>query len=250
VSEGGIASGVRRIEAVAGAAAVDYLQSVDGVVRALAGSLKARPEEIAGRVAALQEELKAAAKQLAELQGQLAVAKSQVGGRGVGLGAGRLEQAGGVHATCISPCLPCPPQHTRTNSAHRPRHPVSPPTQFLASQAVATPSGAQLLVATLDGVDAKAMQEAATTLLAALGDPAAVLLATSSADGKANFVCALSPAAVKGGLQAGKVVGQVAKVCGGGGGGKPALAQAGGKDASKLEEALEVARTVLAEGLK
>lgn len=40
VSEGGIASGVRRIEAVAGAAAVEYLQSVDGVVRQLAGSLK------------------------------------------------------------------------------------------------------------------------------------------------------------------------------------------------------------------
>jgi alanyl-tRNA synthetase len=98
-------------------------------------------------------------------------------------------------------------------------------------------------------VDAKAMQEAATSLLAALGDPAAVLLATSAADGKANFVCALSPAAVKGGLQAGKVVGAVAKVCGGGGGGKPALAQAGGKDASKLQEALQVARDALSAGL-
>lgn len=93
------------------------------------------------------------------------------------------------------------------------------------------------------------MQEAAISLLASLGDPAAVLLATSTADGKANFVCALSPAAVKAGLQAGKLVGQVAKVCGGGGGGKPALAQAGGKDASKLEEALQVARDALAAGL-
>lgn len=119
VSEGGIASGVRRIEAVAGQAAVEYLQGVDAVVRSLAGSLKvrfagcwllwpnvagarhepagcnqspfapytppaphthtqARPEEIVGRVSSLQEELKAAGKQLAEAKSQLAVAKSQV----------------------------------------------------------------------------------------------------------------------------------------------------------------------------
>lgn len=122
------------------------------------------------------------------------------------------------------------------------------PPQALASQAQRTPGGGSLLVATLDGVDAKAMQEAATSLLASLGDPAAVLLATA-ADGKANFVCALSPGAVKAGLQAGKVVGAVAKVCGGGGGGKPALAQAGGKDASKLAEALQLARETLAAGL-
>lgn len=49
-------------------------------------------------------------------------------------------------------------------------------------------------------------------------------------------------------VQAGKVVGAVAKVCGGGGGGKPALAQAGGKDASKTAEALELASKLLLEG--
>jgi hypothetical protein len=49
VSEGGIASGVRRIEAVAGAAAVEYLQSIDGVVRQLAGSLKVRRGKGDGR---------------------------------------------------------------------------------------------------------------------------------------------------------------------------------------------------------
>ena len=48
--------------------------------------------------------------------------------------------------------------------------------------------------------------------------------------------------AVASGLQAGKVVGAVAKVCGGGGGGKPGLAQAGGKDAAKFGEAMELAR--------
>jgi len=43
------------------------------------------------------------------------------------------------------------------------------------------------------------------------------------------------------GLHAGKLVKEVAAVCGGGGGGRPDMAQAGGKDASKLDEALKVA---------
>lgn len=52
------------------------------------------------------------------------------------------------------------------------------------------------------------------------------------------------------GLQAGKLVGAVAKVCGGGGGGKPGLAQAGGKDASKLPEALSTAQEIIMGALK
>lgn len=104
----------------------------------------------------------------------------------------------------------------------------------------------------LPGLDGKALQEAATALLEQLGDPAAVVLASKGegeAAGKVSFVAALSPAMVKSGLQAGKLVGSVAKLCGGGGGGKPALAQAGGKDASKLDEALQLARATLCDAL-
>lgn len=54
VSESGVASGVRRIEAVAGAAAVEYLQSLDGVVKALAANLKVKADDLPARVAALQ----------------------------------------------------------------------------------------------------------------------------------------------------------------------------------------------------
>jgi hypothetical protein len=120
--------------------------------------------------------------------------------------------------------------------------------QALASQAVATDKGSKVLVAELEDVDAKAMQEAAVKLQAALGDSGAVVLGTKAGD-KVNFVAAFGPAVVKAGQQAGKVVGAVAKVCGGGGGGKPQLAQAGGKDATKFEEALEVARKTLMEAL-
>jgi alanyl-tRNA synthetase len=55
---------------------------------------------------------------------------------------------------------------------------------------------------------------------------------------------------VKKGLQAGKFIGTIAKICGGGGGGRPNLAQAGGKDASKLKEALLTAKEQLKEGLQ
>uniref|UniRef100_A0A7S0R1E0 Alanine--tRNA ligase n=1 Tax=Chlamydomonas leiostraca TaxID=1034604 RepID=A0A7S0R1E0_9CHLO len=197
VSEGGIASGIRRIEAVAGAAAVEYLDAVDAITRGLAASLKVKPEEVPAKVAGLQADLKAAGKEIEALRAQLSLAKS----------------AG------------------------------------LVSQAVASPKGAKVLVAELPGVDAKAMGEAAAKLLESLGDPAAVVLATRSDDGKANFVAAFSPAVVKMGQQAGKLAGAVAKVCGGGGGGKPNLAQSGGKDGSKLGEALELARATLMEGL-
>ena len=51
-------------------------------------------------------------------------------------------------------------------------------------------------------------------------------------------------------LQAGKFIGKIAKICGGGGGGRPNLAQAGGRDPSKLAEALETAKNQLIESLQ
>ncbi len=94
VSEGGIASGIRRIEAVAGLSAVEYLNSIDAVVRSLAGSLKARPEELLKRVAGLQDELKGANKEVEQLRAALAVAKAQVG-------TGHGRYMGLTNCTCI-----------------------------------------------------------------------------------------------------------------------------------------------------
>ena len=55
---------------------------------------------------------------------------------------------------------------------------------------------------------------------------------------------------MKGGIQAGKFIGGIAKLCGGGGGGRPNLAQAGGKDASKLNDALKTAEDELSTRLE
>ena len=56
--------------------------------------------------------------------------------------------------------------------------------------------------------------------------------------------------AVKAGVHMGKVVSAAAKICGGGGGGKPNVAQAGGKDVSKLQEAVNEGVAVISSFLK
>ena len=68
-------------------------------------------------------------------------------------------------------------------------------------------------------------------------------------DGKVQLIAAVTDDLVKKGVHAGKLIGQVAKVVGGGGGGKPTMAQAGGKDPAKLAEALELGRKIAAEQL-
>ncbi|MBV9389405.1 MAG: alanine--tRNA ligase [Chroococcidiopsidaceae cyanobacterium CP_BM_ER_R8_30] len=76
ISETGIASGVRRIEAVAGPAVLDYLNVRDRIVRELSERFKVKPEELPERVTSLQNELRTTQKQLETLKAQLALAKS------------------------------------------------------------------------------------------------------------------------------------------------------------------------------
>lgn len=71
------------------------------------------------------------------------------------------------------------------------------------------------------------------------------VLSTIVEGGKINFVCVCGAEAVKAGAHAGKIIKEVAKMCNGGGGGRPDNATAGGKDASKLEEALEAVNNIV-----
>jgi alanyl-tRNA synthetase len=77
----------------------------------------------------------------------------------------------------------------------------------------------------------------------------AVVVIGWSEDGKVQLIAAVTDDLVKKGMHAGKLVGQVAKVVGGGGGGKPTMALAGGKEPAKLAAALDLARKLAAEGL-
>ncbi len=116
-------------------------------------------------------------------------------------------------------------------------------------ESAATAPGGRWIVAELpQGTDPVAAREAANVLRDALGTGAAVV--SIQGDGKLTFLAVVSDdlvAAKK--LRADELVREVAKVTGGSGGGKPNLALAGGKDASKLSEALDEARKRLAAGL-
>ncbi|GBE92563.1 alanine--tRNA ligase [Nostoc cycadae] len=195
ISEAGVASGVRRIEAVSGPAILDYLNVRDKVVKDLSDRFKVKPEELPDRITTLQTELRTAEKQLETLKGQLAIAKSD----------SLLDTA-------------------QTVGDHK------------------------IIVAQLEGVDPESLKTAAERLLQKIGNGAVVLGSVPEA-GKVSIVAAFSPEVNKKGLQAGKFVGAIAKICGGGGGGRPNLAQAGGRDDSKLPQALEQAQSELKSAL-
>jgi alanyl-tRNA synthetase len=109
-------------------------------------------------------------------------------------------------------------------------------------------NGVTFLAAALDGVDAKGLRDAMDDLRAKL-DPAVIVLG-GSADGKVFFNVSVADECQSKGAHAGKLIGPVAKACGGGGGGKADRAQAGGKQPENLAEALKVARETLAELVK
>jgi alanyl-tRNA synthetase len=106
----------------------------------------------------------------------------------------------------------------------------------------------QVLVERLDGVDGTGLQTAAQGLADQLGDGAAVVLGglPDPADqSKVILVAAFGRAVIAAGPKAGAFIGDVAKACGGGGGGRPSLAQAGGRDGAALDGALAGAKAEL-----
>jgi len=72
VAEGGVAAGVRRVEAITGSQALGYVQHLEHTVQDVAGLLKTSPAEVSGRVAAALDQVRALEKELAALKGKLA----------------------------------------------------------------------------------------------------------------------------------------------------------------------------------
>lgn len=195
VSEAGVAAGIRRIEAVAGPAILDYLNERDAVVKDLTAKFKVKPQELPERVNALQAELKAAQKDVDRLKTDLAIANAD---------------------------------------------------ELLAQAEAIGPF--EVLVAELKGAEPDALKSAASHLLQKLGT-GAVVLGSAPKPTQVSWVAAFSSDVNQQGLQAGKFVGAIAKITGGGGGGRPNLAQAGGRNPEKLPEALAAARSQLREAL-
>ena len=109
-------------------------------------------------------------------------------------------------------------------------------------------AGAKLLVANVGEVPAKALMDVADRLKGRLGDAAAVVVGSVD-EGRVSLVVAVTPAVVERGVKAGDVVAAAAAVVGGGGGGRDTIAQAGGKDPAKLDQALALAAKSVEEAL-
>jgi alanyl-tRNA synthetase len=177
VSEGGIGSGTRRIEAL----------TADGVV----AWYRAREAE-------LEERLRDREERIRDLEGELKRAR-----------AGRIDTAA------------------------------------LAGGSVAVGAVASV-VDEVEAADMDVLLSASDEVRNRLGDSAAVVLG-ARADGKALLVANLGPGAVRTGLSAGDIIAAIAPMVGGGGGGRPAMARAGGKDPAGLPAALESARALIRE---
>jgi alanyl-tRNA synthetase len=182
VAESGVASGVRRIEAVTGQNALAYLQSLEDTVTQAAGSLKASPTELNARIAQVLDQVKALEKELAAAKGKLASAQGDE----------------------------------------------------LVKQAVDI-KGIKLLVATLDGADAKTLRDTMDKLKDKIKTAVIVLTAV---DGDKVQIAAGVTADTVGKVKAGELASFVATQVGGKGGGKPDMAMAGGTNPAALPAAL------------
>jgi len=193
-SEGGIASGIRRIEAVTGEGALDAVRATDATLKRVAGALRATPGELEGKVSQLLEQQKKLEREISGLRSKLAT-----GGGGVDL----------------------------------------------ASKVVKV-KGVDVLPLRLEGADSETLRNAADQYKSRYEN--AVVVLGSASDGKVMLVASVTPAISKL-VSAGKLVGEIAQMVGGKGGGRPDFAQAGGNDPSKLDDALRAVPKLVADKL-
>ena len=182
-SEGAIQAGVRRIEALTGTAALDYLQEQRRLLTQAARTLKVAPGDVSERIEALQKQVKdAKKKQKASAQADVGTALEQV--------KAALEERGGLAAGVVD----------------------------------------------LPGLDQAALREVATRAKSLSRDLALVLFGRDGE--RVPFLAVCQGAALEQKIKAGDLARAVAGVLGGGGGGKPDMAQGQGLSADAIPEAV------------
>lgn len=186
VSESSVGAGLRRIEAVTGRGAEQYIKQRLLDLEKVATYLEAKPDEVVKQAQNLAEELRSERKRTLTLENELARMRAE----------------------------------------------------SLVSKAE-TVNNIKVLSARVPPTRGEALREMSDVLREKLGS-AIIVLGTIYED-KPLFLATVTPDLIAKGYDAGKIVKEVAKVAGGGGGGRANLAQAGGKDQSKLDEALKQA---------
>ena len=192
VSEAGIASGVRRIEAITGSNVVKYLQDKEKTIAEIAATIKSSESDLTRRASQLMSEIK-------ELENTIKSFKSdEISGALDDIIAGAKE-VGDV----------------------------------------------KLITRRFDDTDIDQLRNISDAVKEKVSGVAMVFAAVN--DGKVTFITSLSDDLVGKGYHAGKIIKEVAAVCGGGGGGKANMAQAGAKDPSKVDAALAKAEELIAQ---
>ncbi|MBB3391847.1 alanyl-tRNA synthetase [Rhizobium sp. BK275] len=193
LGESAVGAGVRRIEAVTGESAREYLAEQDDRVKTLAASLKVQPSEVLGRVEALMDERRKLEKELADAKRKLAMSGGQGG----------------------------------------------------SADAVREVAGVKFLGKAVTGVDPKDLKGLADDGKSSIGSGIVTLIGVSE-DGKASAVVAVTPDLVDRFSAVDLVRVASAALGGKGGGGRPDMAQAGGPDGAKADQALEAVAAALA----
>jgi len=192
IGESAVSAGVRRIEALTGEAARQWLGDRDAKLREAAASLKSSPDEVPARISALVEDRKRLERELAEAKKQLA------------MGGGTTKQEG-----------PAPEQV----------------------------NGHKFLGQVVEGLDPKDLRSTVDEMKKRLGSGIGVLIAVN--DGRASVAVGVTDD-LAGQVSAVELVkAAVATLGGQGGGGRPDMAQGGGPDGSKANEALDAVRNAL-----
>ena len=105
-------------------------------------------------------------------------------------------------------------------------------------------NGMKVLATKVDGVDMNGLRELGDQLKEKIGE--GIVVIASNVDGKVNLMATATDAAMKAGAHAGNLIKEIAKLVGGGGGGRPNMAQAGGKNPAGIDDAIVKAKEVAA----
>jgi len=214
-AEESVSKGIRRIVALTGEAAAEAKSLVQRVDEAIAQARKTPEEQLPGAISGLSKLLASPnLPLLAKRRGQAAVAELQA-------------------------------KYKQWEKAQKSAGSEGIDAVALAGELLAKAEdlgGGKLIVGDIPGASDDQLRSAMDSLKKKAGSYAIML--GSAGDAKVTFVAAVSDDLIARGLKAGDWIRETAKVAGGGGGGRPQMAQAGGKDPSKLPDALETARAV------
>ncbi|MBX3423407.1 MAG: alanine--tRNA ligase [Pirellulaceae bacterium] len=256
MSEEGIAAGTRRIEALTGEKAAARRSEVQQVLQRIADELSCATGDVVEAIKCLSLNVRGLKKQLdGGAECQLQSLSSSAGSASDYPQQRRLLRDASRMLNVASDKLLARVQSLRADQ------------QKLQSQIAELASEGELSVASLldrgqmvgdtlvlvtetVGANPNLMRRWIDQIRTQSAQPAAVLLAAKSGDDKVMLVAGLSKSLVGKGVSANDWIGQVAPIVGGGGGGKPDFAQAGGKQPDKLPQALEAARQAIGKLLK